>query len=138
MIRSKVAVVRTDVSSVLDDYVRLAGMAGMGETLSREIPTLVKLNLSWTRYFPSCSSQPWQVEGALRALDEMGYPKALITPIENRTVVTEPWKGARNNRWLGVLKSAGLKFQPLTEVEWTVHRFEAPLLRLNQIFPEGI
>ncbi len=136
--RSKVAVVKTDVGTVLDDSVRLATLAGMQETLSRDLDTLVKLNLSWTKYFPSCSSQPWQVEGALRALRELGYRRERITPVENRTVVTEPWKGARNNRWLPVLEAAGLKFQPLTEVEWIVYRFKAPLLRLNEIFPEGI
>ncbi len=138
MNRSRVAVVKTDVATVLDDYVRLASLAGMPGVLSRDLDTLVKLNLSWTKYFPSCSSQPWQVEGALRALRELGYPRERITPVENRTVVTEPWKGARNNRWLSVLDAAGLKFQPLTEVEWIVYKFEAPLLKLNEIFPEGI
>lgn len=138
MDRSKVAVLRTDTSTVVEDYVRLARMSGMDRALSRDTDTLIKLNLSWTKYFPSCSSQPWQVEGAARALLELGYDKSRLIPVENRTVVTEPWKGARNNRWLPVLEAAGLKFQPLTEVEWTVHRFESPLLRLNQIFPEGI
>ncbi len=138
MNRSRVAVVKTDVATILDDYVRLASLAGMQGALSRDLDTLVKLNLSWTKYFPSCSSQPWQVEGALRALRELGYPRSRITPVENRTVVTEPWKGARNNRWLPVLEAAGLKFQPLTEVEWIVYKFKAPLLRLNEIFPEGI
>jgi hypothetical protein len=138
MNRSKVAALRTDVATVLDDYVRLATLAGMPGALSRETDTLVKLNLSWTKYFPSCSSQPWQVEGALRALRELGYARERLTPVENRTVVTEPWKGARNNRWLGVIERAGLTFQPLTEVEWIVYRFKAPLLRLNEIFPEGI
>jgi hypothetical protein len=32
----------------------------------------------------------------------------------------------------------GLTFQPLTEVDWQVYRFKSPLLKLNQIFPEGI
>src|SRR6266850_2004164 len=73
MLRSRVAVIKTDVSTVLDDYVRLARLAGMDTVLSRDLPTLVKLNLSWTKYFPSCSSEPWQVEGALRALLDLGY-----------------------------------------------------------------
>jgi hypothetical protein len=58
--------------------------------------------------------------------------------VENKTVVTDPWKGARNNRWLPVIHQFGLKFHPLTEEKWTVYRFQSPLLRLNQIFPEGI
>jgi hypothetical protein len=138
MNRSKVAVIRTDVGTVLDDYVRLARSAGMESSLSRDIPTLIKLNLSWTKYFPSCSSEPWQVEGAVRALMDLGYRRELLMPVENKTVVTEPWKGALNNRWLPVLEAFGLRFQPLTEVEWTVYRFKSPLLRLNEIFPDGI
>lgn len=138
MDRARVAVLKTDVDRVLDDYVRLAGLARMDATLSRDLPTLIKLNLSWTKYFPSCSSEPWQLEGALRALQEGGYAPEKLIPVENRTVVTEPWKGARNNRWLAVLDAFGLRFQPLTEVEWTVYRFKSPLLRLNEIFPEGI
>ncbi|HZE89882.1 MAG TPA: DUF362 domain-containing protein [Verrucomicrobiae bacterium] len=136
--RSRVAVLKTDVSTVVEDYSRLARLAGMDSVLSRDLPTLIKLNLSWTKYFPSCSSEPWQVEGAVRALYDLGYRRENLTPVENKTVVTEPWKGARNNRWLGVLDGLGLKFQPLTEVEWTVHRFKSKLLRLNQIFPDGI
>ena len=31
------------------------------DTLSQDVDTLLKLNLSWTKYFPACSSQPWQV-----------------------------------------------------------------------------
>ena len=40
-------------------------LAGYRDTLSRDRDTLLKLNLSWTKYFPSCSSQPWQVDGVL-------------------------------------------------------------------------
>jgi Domain of unknown function (DUF362) len=53
-------------------------------------------------------------------------------------VVTDPWKGARNNRWLPVLDSLGLRFTALPEVEWRVYKFKTPLLKLNDIFPEGI
>src|SRR5262249_42625486 len=31
-----------------------------------------------------------------------------------------------------------LTFTPLREVEWMVYRFKSPLLKLNDIFPEGI
>ena len=55
-------------------------MAGMHEALSRDADILVKLNLSWTKYFPSCSSQPWQLEGALRALSELGYAPSRLIP----------------------------------------------------------
>ena len=38
-------------------------LAGYSDVLARDRDTLLKLNLSWTKYFPSCSSQPWQVDG---------------------------------------------------------------------------
>lgn len=136
--KSKVAILKTDVQSVLEDYGRLMEMAGVREIIPRSEPTLLKLNLSWTKYFPSCSTQPWQLEGVVKGLLESGYQARDLIPVENRTVVTDPWKGARNNRWLPVLERYGLTYQPLTEVRWKVHRFKKPLLMLNKIFPDGI
>jgi uncharacterized protein (DUF362 family) len=137
-LNAKVAVLKTEPGRVLEDYGRVMHLADYQRALSRDLPTLLKLNLSWTRYFPACSTQPWQLEGVVRTLLNDGYAPDRLVPVENRTVVTEPWKGARNNRWLPVLASNGLKFQPLTEVKWVVHRFKAKLLRLDRIFPEGI
>jgi len=138
MPRPRVAVLRTGPATVLSDYRRLMHLAGYREVLDPLTPLLVKLNLSWTKYFPSCSSQPWQLEGVLQTLADDGYSPSRIFPVENKTVVTEPWAGARNNRWLPVIRRFALEFLPLTEVEWIVYRFKSPLLRLNQIFPEGI
>ncbi len=138
MPRPRIAVLRTRPETVLEDYGRVMRLAGYDGVIDRSVPTLIKLNLSWTKYFPACSSQPWQVEGVLDTLLADGYDRARLIPVENRTVVTDPWKGAANNRWLPVLDRLGLSFTPLTEVPWTVHRFRAPLLKLNEIFPEGI
>jgi len=138
MDRSRVAVLRTSPERVLDDYARLMEMAGWRTFLPADRDMLVKLNLSWTKYFPACSSEPWQVEGVLRCLLRSGFPKGRLFPVENKTVVTNPRKGARNNRWMPVLDRYGLPFFALPEVEWTVHQFQSPLLKLNEIFPEGI
>ena len=138
MSRPKVAVIRTSPQRVVEDYGRVMRLAGYKQAVDPSIPTLIKLNLSWTKYFPACSSQPWQVDGVVKAMLEDGYDRSRLIPVENRTVVTDPWKGAANNRWLPVLERHGLKFSPLTEQPWKVHRFKSPLLRLNQIFPEGI
>jgi uncharacterized protein (DUF362 family) len=100
--------------------------------------TILKLNLSWTKYFPACSSQPWQLEGVMRTLIEDGFERTRLFPVENKTVVTNPRKGAQNNRWLPVLERYGLPFLPLPEMEWMVYRFRSLLLRLNEIFPDGI
>jgi uncharacterized protein (DUF362 family) len=136
--RPRVAVLRTDPGSVVRDYGRLMELAGYRTVLDPAVPALIKLNLSWTKYFPACSSQPWQVEGVLKTLLDNGYDRARLIPVENKTVVTEPWAGAANNRWLSVLDAHGVTFTPLTEVDWIVYRFKSPLLKLNTIFPEGI
>ena len=135
---ARVAVIRTSPRSVLDDYGRLMDLADCRTVLSPERDTLIKLNLSWTKYFPACSSQPWQVDGVLGGLLARGFSRDRIIPIENKTVVTNPREGCRNNRWEPVLQRHGLTFTPLPEVEWIVYPFTSPLLKLNAIFPEGI
>jgi uncharacterized protein (DUF362 family) len=138
MARAQVAVLRTRPETVVADYGRLMRLAGYDRVLPREGELLLKLNLSWTRYFPSCSTQPWQLEGVVRTLLEDGYQRERLHPVENKTVVTNPRKGALANRWLPILERYGLPFIPLPEVEWITYRFESPLLKLNDIFPEGI
>jgi uncharacterized protein (DUF362 family) len=135
---ARVAVVRTRPETVLTDYARVMDLAGYRDTLSRDRDTLIKLNLSWTKYFPACSSQPWQVDGVVGKMLADGFSREHLIPIENKTVVTNPREGCRNNRWESVLNRHGLTFTPLTEVEWRVYQFKSPLLKLNQIFPEGI
>jgi len=134
---SEVAVLRTRPETVVEDYGRLMRLVKYDQVLPREQDLILKLNLSWTKYFPACSSQPWQVDGILTTLLQDGYDRARIHPVENRTVVTDPRAGARNNKWMPVLERHRLPFIPLPD-EWTVHRFTTPLLKLNAIFPEGI
>src|SRR5512137_1626037 len=134
----RVAAVRTSPQTVLDDYRRVMHLADYQAALRPDIDLLVKLNLSWTRFFPACSSPPWQLDGVLHTLIEDGWPRERLLPIENKTVVTNPRRGAQQNRWSVVLERYGLPFTALPEVEWTVHRFREPLLVLDRIFPQGI
>jgi uncharacterized protein (DUF362 family) len=135
---ARVAVIRTRPETVLEDYGRVMDLAGYRETIAPDRDTLLKLNLSWTKYFPSCSSQPWQVDGVIRKMLVDGYDRRRLIPVENKTVVTDPREGCRNNRWEPVLQRHGLTFVPLPEVEWQIYRFKSPLLKLNDIFPAGI
>jgi len=135
---ARVALIGATPETVLDDYRRVMELGGWREHLSPDRDLILKLNLSWTRYFPACSSQPWQVEGVVRTLREGGFPADRLIPLENKTVVTNPRQGCRNNLWEPVLKAYGLTFRALPEEEWVVHRFREPLLKLNHIFPEGI
>src|SRR3989442_13848663 len=136
--KATVAVLKTTPQTVLDDYCTLMHLAEYEGWIDKAQDTLLKLNLSWTKYFPACSSQPWQLDGVVRTLLEDGFRRDRLLPVENRTVVTEPVRGCRNNLWEGGLAQHGLRFTPLSEVESMTYRFASPLLRLNEIFPEGI
>ena len=135
---SQVAVLRTRPETVVDDYGRLMRLVKYDQVLPRDQDLILKLNLSWTKYFPACSSQPWQVDGIVSTLLADGYDRARIFPVENKTVVTNPVEGCRNNKWFPILQRAGLPFIPLPDVEWITYRFKSPLLKLNHIFPDGI
>jgi uncharacterized protein (DUF362 family) len=137
-VTSQVAILHTRPETVVEDYGRLMRLVKYEQLLPCDEDVIVKLNLSWTKYFPACSSQPWQVDGVLATLLVDGRDRARIFPVENKTVVTDPRQGAANNKWDAVLGRHGLPFLPLSEAKWVVHRFRTPLLRLNQIFPEGI
>src|SRR2546425_6364028 len=135
---SQVAILRTRPETVLEDYGRLMRLVKYDQTIGRDRDLILKLNLSWTKYFPACSSQPWQLDGVVRTLLADGYDRARIVPVENKTVVTDPVVGCRNNRWTPVLERHSLPFIPLPDVEWTVHRFTTPLLKVNELFPDGV
>lgn len=138
MERSKVVLLTTTPETVLDDYGRAMRLADYQLALRPEHETVIKINLSWTKYFPACSTQPWQLEGVVRAMTEDGYDPGRLHPVENKTVVTDPWEGAYNNKWLPILDKYGLSFTALPEVEWERVKFKSPLLKLNDIFPDGI
>lgn len=138
MVKAAVAVLKTSPQTVLADYTRLMQLIDYQSVIAKETDLLLKLNLSWSLYFPACSSQPWQLEGVVKTLIEDGFGPQKILPVENKTVVTDPWKGAKSNKWLPVLEKYDLKFIALNEIEWTNYRFKSKLLVLNEVFPEGI
>ncbi|MCI0531150.1 MAG: DUF362 domain-containing protein [candidate division Zixibacteria bacterium] len=135
---STVAVLKTSPGTVFSDYAKLMRMVGYQNEISKEKETILKLNLSWDIYFPSSSSQPWQLEGVVRTLLEDEFDRGKLLPVENKTVVTDPIRGAEQNCWFPVLNRYGLSYTPLPSAEWVKYDFKRSLLKLNQIFPEGI
>jgi len=136
--KSLVAVLKTTPETVLDTYREAMHLAEYGKFISKDNDTLIKLNLSWTKYFPACSSQPWQVEGVVKTLIEDGFSAEKLWPVENKTVVTNPVKGAHNNKWMPILDKYRLNFISLPDTDWIKYKFKHKLLKLDQIFPEGI
>jgi uncharacterized protein (DUF362 family) len=135
---SKVVVLKTTPQTVIQDYSRLMHLAEYQKLISKEQDTVLKLNLSWTLYYPACSSQPWQLEGVVKTLLEDGFQRERLFPLENKTVVTNPAEGAKNNLWEPILRHYGLTFTALPQVEWIKYEFKSRLLKLDQIFPDGL
>ena len=63
--KSKVAVVRTCPKAVLDDVGIAMRLAGYQSVLSRDIETLLKINISWQHYYPACAISPWLLVGVI-------------------------------------------------------------------------
>ena len=131
---SKVTVLKTSPKTVIDDYNHLMHLSKYEEFISKENKTIIKLNLSWSLYYPACSTEPWQLEGLTETLKEDGYTDVLA--VENQTVVTHPWKGAYGNKWLPILNEHDIDFQPLTDVEWILYKPKTEMLAMYEIFDE--
>lgn len=132
---SQVSVIKTTPKTVLEDYSKLMRSIDYQKYLPKNKTTIIKLNLSWSLYFPACSTEPWQLEGVLKTLREDGYKD--IVAMENKTVVTEPMKGAKQNKWLPILDKYDVDFIPLTDVEWVDYKPHAKMLAMYKVFPDG-
>ncbi len=131
---STVSVLRTSPKTVLEDYEKLMHLANYEQFLPKDVTTIIKINLSWSLFYPACSTPPWQLDGVLKALQEDKYNDVVC--VENQTVVTHPWKGAYGNKWLPILDKAGVEYRPLTNVEWVPLKPKADMLAMNDLFEE--
>ncbi|MBT3984785.1 DUF362 domain-containing protein [archaeon] len=132
---SKVVVLKTEPETVLEDYAKLLKKANFTKEILKKYETVLKINLSWSMYYPACSTEPWQLEAIVKYMLDEEYKN--IHPVENRTVVTDVWKGAKGNRWLPVLRKYKQKYEPLTEVKWINYKPKAEMLAMDKIFPDG-
>src|SRR3989344_766516 len=127
----KVAVIKAKRSTIIKDYARVMQLADYKKHLPKKQELILKLNLSWSLYYPACSTQPWQLDGVLNVLTKDNYK---IHPVENKTVVTDVWKGAQGNKWLPILKKYNLKYEPLTETEWIPFKAKKPTPAIDHVF----
>jgi len=132
---SKVVVLKTKPETVLEDYCKLLEMANFKKHIPKINETILKINLSWSMYYPSCSTEPWQLDGVLKYMLDNKYEN--IHPVENKTVVTDVWKGAKGNKWLPILKKYKQEYEPLPDVKWIEYKPKSEMLALDKIFPNG-
>ncbi len=138
-IRAKVAVLKTQPETVLEDVARTMELADARRHLDPSATTILKDNISWHFPYPGANTTPWQLEGTIRKLRADGL--ADLVCVQNDTVVTDPKKGERLNRYLPVLEryDVPVRYNCFPEdLAWVRYEPQGELLVLPQIFPEGI
>ncbi|MQG10260.1 MAG: DUF362 domain-containing protein [SAR202 cluster bacterium] len=133
-----VAVVATTPETAVADMGRAMDLAGVGEFLSPDIKTLLKVNISWQHWYPGCSTTPWQIEGVAKALESRGH-KDLVAA-HNGTVVVNSYEGEFKNKHKAAQGKVGLPDIHLDSPpnNWVDYKPKAEMLVLDDIFPEGI
>ena len=136
--RSVVAVVATRPETVLEDVGKAMSLAGVERVLSPELATLLKINISWQHWYPGCSTTPWQLEGVIRALHNLGHQELIAA--HNGTVVVDSFEGEENNKHKSVQDKYNLPTVHLDTPPnvWIDYKPRAEMLVLDDIFPEGI
>ncbi|MCK9150696.1 DUF362 domain-containing protein [Methanobacterium alcaliphilum] len=126
-----VSVKKTCPEMVVADYHEILKSAGYKNQISPKNKTILKLNLSWTLFFPACSTPPWQLDGVLKTLKDANYQDILA--VENKKGINHPWKGAYLNKWLPILEKHGTLFEPLESVKWVEYQPKSEMMVLDKV-----
>jgi hypothetical protein len=135
---SKVAIIPTKPQSVIEDYSTLLDLLDYQSFINKELNTIIKINLSWTLFYPACSTPPWQLDGVINKLIDDYFTPEKIIPVENQTVVTHPWKGAYLNKWLPIIKKYDTTYRPLTDETWIKYNPKADVPWMRELFKDNI
>lgn len=135
----KVAAIKTTPETVIDDVKRVMRLAEYEKYLEKGKTVILKNNISWHFPFPGANTTPWQMEGVIQCLREDGYDD--IVCVQNKTVVTNAYKGERLNKYLDVFERYDIpvlyNFKE-SDMKWIVYKPKAKMLVLDKVFPEGI
>ena len=136
--RPVVAVVATRPETVFDDFQRAMELAGVTQHLNADAATLLKINISWQHWYPACSTSPWQLEGVIRGMRNLGYQD--LIGAHNGTVVVDSFEGEEKNKHKLVQDKLGLPVVHLDSPpnKWVEYKPKEKMLVLDDIFPEGI
>ena len=133
-----VSVVATTPETVLADVQQAMELAQVTDCLDPEAATLLKINISWQHWYPGCSTTPWQLEGVVQGLQNLGHRDLIAA--HNGTVVVDSFEGELNNKHKVVQDKYALPTVHLDTPpnRWVDYRPKAEMLVLDDIFPEGI
>jgi uncharacterized protein (DUF362 family) len=137
--RARVAVLKSRPENVVEDVGRVMEQADFTRYLDGGTTTILKDNISWHFPYPGANTTPWQLEGTILKLREAGYRDQVC--VENDTVVTDPKKGERLNRYLPVLHKHGVPVRYNCfpdDLKWVFYEPRGKMLVLPRIYPEGI
>lgn len=136
--KGKVAVLRTNPETVLEDIQKVMVLADFESALPKDVRTGLKINISWQTWYPACSSTPWQIEGVIKTLQEAGYTD--LVGVHNDTVVVDTSDGERNNKhkYVTDLYKIPCLYLYNQDFEWMEYHPKKPFLVLDKVYPEGV
>jgi len=139
MSKSKVAAVRTTPETVIADTGKLLSLAGIENHLTKDVPVILKDNISWHFPFPAANTTPWQLEGTILALKNSGYNQQVC--VQNKTVVTNAFKGEDLNNYKNIFRKYEIpvlyNFKK-DDMKWISYTPKRKMHVLDKIYPEGI
>lgn len=137
--KSKVAVVRTKPEAVLEDIKKIMHNAEFEKYLDKNSVTILKDNISWHFPFPGANTTPWQMEGTILGLKEAGYRD--IVCVQNKTVVTNAFKGEDLNHYVPIFKKYNIpvlyNFKD-SDMKWIKIQPKTKMHVLDKIYKHGI
>jgi len=136
--RAIVAVCRCCAETIAEDYIRLLELANCYTGLSEDKKLLIKVNHSHNKFFPSCSTPPWQLDGVLRWLKDKGICAENILVGENRTLISNLTRVRRSHLWNNVVEHYGVKFCEFPKTYWSRLDVDTTHLSMNWNILGGI
>ncbi len=139
MTRAKVAVLKTHPSTVLKDYEKLLRLAGIESALSKSSPVILKDNITWHFPYLSANTTPWQLEGTVLTLQNLGFRN--LVSVHNNTVVTDPYRGEKLNKLAPLYKKYHVEERynfNSDEIKWIHYQPKAKMHALDKVYPHGI
>ena len=138
-VKPVVAILKTTPNEVVSDYAKLGALAGIGNALDKTKATILKDNITWHFPFPAANTVPWQLEGAIKSLQQTGLRD--LVAVHNNTVVTDPYLGGK----LLKLKKIYEKYDIAEhynndpdDLKWIEYRPKTKMMVLDKIFDHGI
>lgn len=137
--KSKVVVLKTSPETVTQDYERLLELAEVKRVLDLTRTTILKDNISWHLFMPGANTTPWQLEGTITGLKKSGF--ADLVAVENNTVVTDPFKGERLNKYSEIYQKYKIPVKynfRQSDISWIKYEPKGEMLVMKDMYKEGI